>query len=238
MFLPRPLSNTPFFGSGVGRRLVLAAAMLAAVPAAAQEVPRSAVSVGPVAGRPAAEFRDRMGDGYGLGLRSLQRLDARGWLALRIEGGFLLQERQRDEIPTSETGSLELATSNTLVFAGIGPQVGLPRGPVRPYAHAFAGMHYLVTEAAYEGRTREGESFEVVSNFEDQAFAYGGGAGVYVPLRAGRSPLSLDAGVTWRAGGRATYLQQGPYADGAPAHEPVSGRTDRVMVHLGVALGW
>ena len=241
-------SRRGVIGSGSSRLfalLALAALAVLAPPAAAQpgrahEAPRSFLSVGAAAGRPDEEFRDRMGDGYGAGFRSLRRLDRRGWLALRVEGGVLLQERRRDAVPTTDPGTLDLATSNTLVFAGVGPQVGLPRGRVQPYAHLFAGVHYLVTEAAFEGRTDAGEKFEVVSSHEDGTWAYGAGAGVYVPLRAGRSALSLDLGATYRMGGRATYLQQGVYPGpgGGPAHEPVTGRTDLLMLHLGVALAF
>ncbi len=245
------IHRIPIRSFGRRSRLLLALAAVAALsslsaPAAAQEPGRvgdaqhNYLSVGAAAGRPGPEFRATMGDGYGLGFRSLRRLDRHGWLALRIEGGFLLQERRRDAVPTIEQGTLDLATSNTLLFAGVGPQVGLPRGPVQPYAHVFAGVHYLLSEAGYDGRTTGGAPVEVLITHEDGALAFGGGAGVYVPIRRGRSPISLDLGATYRLGGEATYMEQAliPGTDRMPAHRPVTGRTDLLMVHLGIAVAF
>jgi hypothetical protein len=218
---------------------VLAALALFPAPAPAQEpgrigtVQRNYLSIDAFAGRPAGEFRQTLGDGYGMGFRSLRRLNRDGWLALRIEGGFLLQDMRSDPVPSAR--DLRLSTSNTMLFAGVGPQVGLPRGPVQPYAHAFAGVNYLVTEAAFNG-----PGGEILITHEDNAWALGGGAGLYVPVRRGRSPVSLDLGATWRLGGKATLMKQTlvPGTDGMPAHQPITGRTDLLMVHLGLAFAF
>jgi hypothetical protein len=213
-------------------RFALAALLLSAVPAAltAQGLdgdggpPRTLLSVGFTAGRGGGTLDRHVGDGYGGSFRSVRRLDRRGVLGLRMEGGALLQDRRSDSVPGSP--GAEVHTSNTLVFAGAGPQVQLPRGPVRPYAHAFAGLHYLFTRYGTRGPDQQGETVALEESFEDGAWAWGGGAGVYVPVRRG---VMLDAGVTWREGGEATYLIQD--------NGPVRGETDLRLVHLGVTIG-
>ncbi|HEX5870680.1 MAG TPA: hypothetical protein VFY65_09705, partial [Longimicrobium sp.] len=229
-------------GSGLCSASAILLLLALAAPAAAQ---RSAVttelSVGAVAGRPAGDFRETMGDGYGAGLRSVQRLNAAPWLALRLEAGVLLQDLRRDSIPGAAAGGgrVDRATSNTLLFLGVGPQVGVTRGPVRPYAHLFGGVHYLVTDASYEARV-EGQRFDYGGqSFEDATWAAGGGAGVYVPLGRGRRAPRLDLGATYRFGGEATFLTEEivPIGPNVLAGELVSGRTDMLVVHLGLTFG-
>ncbi|HEX6371783.1 MAG TPA: hypothetical protein VF006_22870 [Longimicrobium sp.] len=243
MRTPPPREPAGSFGSGFGRLLCALLLLALAAPAAAQR--RSAVStevsVGAVAARPGGEFRRTMGDGYGASLRSVQRLHALPWLALRMEGGLLLQDLRRDSVPGSagESQRVDQVTSNTLLFVGVGPQVGVTRGPVRPYAHAFAGAHYLVTDAAYEGYVGGGRLEYGGRSFEDAAWSWGGGAGVYVPLGRGRRAVALDLGATYRFGGEATFLTDEIVTIGPNvlAGEMVSGRTDMLVVQLGVAFG-
>jgi hypothetical protein len=213
-------------------RSAVLAALLAAFPASlpAQGLDgdagpsRTLLSVGFTAGRGGGALGRQVGDGMGGSFRSVRRLDGRGVVGLRIEGGALLQDRRSDSIPGSS--GAEVHTSNTLVFAGIGPQVQLPRGPVRPYAHAFAGLHYLFTRYGVRGPSQQGGTVALEEAYEDGAWAWGGGAGVYVPLRRG---VMLDAGVTWREGGEAGYLIQD--------YGPVRGETDLRVAHLGVTIG-
>ena len=65
-------------------------------------------------------------------------------------------------------------------------------------------------------------------------------AGLYVPLRRGASPISLDLGATYRNAGRAAYLREGDIEDlpdGGIAIRPRHSDTDLLSFHLGVAVG-
>ncbi|HEX2210087.1 MAG TPA: outer membrane beta-barrel protein, partial [Longimicrobium sp.] len=249
--IPRSPMCTPhlrvvygYFGSGVCRALSLVMLFALSTPAAAQlrqGVASTELGVGGVAARPSGDFRQTMGDGYGVGLRSVQRLNAARWLGLRMDGGLLLQSLDRDSVPNALDGAnrVDRVTSNTLLYVGLGPQVGVTRGPVRPYAHLFGGVHYLVTESAYETQVGSARLDYGARSFEDAAWSYGGGAGVYVPLGRGRRAASLDLGATWRFGGEATFLKEDVVQIGPDllTGEFISGRTDMLVVYLGLAFG-
>lgn len=208
-------------------RSALLALLLAAAPATlpaqagldAEAAPRNLLSVGLAGSRGGGALGDQLGGSF----RSVRRLEPLGRLGLRVEGGVLLDGREHVDLPGSAGGELRLR--NTLVFAGVGPQVQLPRGPVRPYAHAFGGFHYLFTRADIRGPDADGEAVEITSTYEDFAWAYGAGGGVYVPLKRG---LMLDAGFTWREGGEVMYTS----FENAPMHT----ETDLTVAHLGITV--
>lgn len=232
-----------FFGSGFRRASAVLLLLMAAAPAHGQRrgVASTEISVGAVGARPGGEFRETMGDGYGVALRSVQWLNALPWLGLRLDGGLLLQDMEREGLPTSGEGSddVDLVTSNTLLFLGMGPQVGMTHGAVRPYAHAFGGVHYLVTDAAYQSNVGDRPLEFGGTSFEDMAWAFGGGAGVTVPLGRGRRAAALDLGATYRFGGEATFVRGAVIAVGpnTVAGDLVEGRTDMLVVHLGLTFG-
>ncbi|NIQ54829.1 MAG: hypothetical protein GWN71_16020, partial [Gammaproteobacteria bacterium] len=42
-------------------------------------------------------------------------------------------------------------TSNTILYGGVGPQVMVPTGPVRPYANLGVGFGWFATTSSLEG---------------------------------------------------------------------------------------
>ncbi|HEX5724759.1 MAG TPA: hypothetical protein VFX98_04795 [Longimicrobiaceae bacterium] len=192
---------------------------------------------------PRGEFADHVDDGFGGRLFYAHRLDRDGWLALRIDGGMLNYGHERQRVPLSPTLGgrirVDLTTANNLAFLGVGPQIGVPNGRLRPYAHGFAGVSYLWTQSSLEGTAGE-EPFATTTNFDDATFAWGGGAGVYVPLRRGVSPISLDLGLTYFDAGEAEYLPEGgitDHDDGSITLHPVRSQTDLLSFHLGITVG-
>ena len=70
--------------------------------------------------------------------------------------------------------------------------------------------------------------------------AYGGGAGLYIPVRRGHSPISIDAGLAYRRNGRADYLLEGGIEDnpdGSITLDPIRSDTDLLTFHIGVSVG-
>lgn len=206
-------------------RTVLILALLAAPfalraqqPVSDRAAPLDLLSVGLAASSADGPLGDQLGGSF----RSVRRIDTRGLLGLRVEGGVLLHGGENFSVPG--TGG-EMRLTNTMVFAGVGPQAQLPRGPVRPYAHAFAGLHYLFTRADQGGPDGDGREVEITTTYEDYAWAFGGGGGVYVPVRRG---TMLDAGLTWRDGGEVTFS----------SFEAGFGRTetDLLVAHLGITI--
>lgn len=194
--------------------------------------------------RPQGEFRDFVDQGWGGGVHYIHRLDRDGLLAVRVDASFLNYGHERFRVPLSSTIggriAVDVTTNNNIAFVGVGPQIGAPSGTLRPYVNGFVGVSYIFTESSVEGSRNDYEPFASSTNYDDATFAYGGGAGLYIPVRRGNSPISIDAGLTYRRNGRADYLLEGGIEDnpdGSITLHPVRSDTDLLTFHLGVSIG-
>jgi hypothetical protein len=194
-------------------------------------------------GQPQGEFGERVQHAFGGNVFYLHRLDRDGLLGVRVEGGLLTYGYERQRLPLSSTVGdrimVDLVTTNNIAFVGAGPQIGLPTGAFRPYANGFVGVSYLYTSSSLRGSANY-DSFAETTNFDDATFAYGAGVGVYIPLRHGASPVSLDLGATYRNAGQAAYLREGDIEDrpdGSIVLRPQQSDTDVLDFHIGVAIG-
>jgi hypothetical protein len=207
-------------------------------------LPRSYVGGELAFASPQGEFHDFVDSGFGGGAHYILRLDENGWLGVRVDAGLLNYGHERQRVRLSSTIGdrigVDLNTDNNIAFVGVGPQIGLPTGALRPYVNGFAGVSYIFTESSVRGSS-SGESFASSTNYDDASFAYGGGAGLYVPVsRRGRNPVSIDAGVQYRHNGRADYLVEGGITDnpdGSITLDPIRSQTNLLTFHLGVSVG-
>ena len=193
--------------------------------------------------QPQGEFGRQVQSALGGDLFYVHALDRAGLVGVRVGGGFLNYGYERARMPLSSTVGdrilVDLVTTNNIAFVGVGPQIGLPDGALRPYAHGFAGVSYLYTSSSLRGSS-SGDPFAETTNFDDATFAYGGGAGLYIPLRGGASPISLDLGATYTNAGQAAYLREGDIEDlpdGGIILRPRRSDTDVLSYHIGVAIG-
>ena len=235
--------------------LLAAAAVLLARPLAAQDgddyydhdsnhgLPRSYLGGELTFAQPQGQFSSYVSEGWGGGIHYLLRLDPGGWLGLRADASLVNYGHERQRVLLSPTiggrVTVDLTTNNNIAFVGAGPQVGLPTGVIRPYANGFAGVSYIFTESSVGGSS-SGESFASTTNFDDASFAYGGGAGLYIPVSRRRNPVSVDLGVTYRHNGTAEYLRHGDITDnpdGSITLHPVRSETNLLTFHLGVSVG-
>jgi hypothetical protein len=189
------------------------------------------------------EFSHHVDGGVGFDLAYLHRIDRAGWLALRVDGGVLIYGYETQRVPLSSTIGgrilVDVNTTNSIAFVGFGPQLGVPDGRLTPYANGFIGWSYLWTGSSVRGRWHD-EPFAETTHFSDWTFSYGGGGGLYVPLRRGPAPVSLDLGVRYAKSGRAEYLRVGDIqdnADGSITLFPVESETDLLTFRLGVKVG-
>lgn len=228
------------------RTAFLAAVLLLAATASgsAQEPPpppRAFAGGSLQVAQPVGEFGDHVDTGFGLGGHLLYALAPRSGLGLRVDGGFVNYGSESFATPISPTIggriTVDVTTSNNILLLGAGPQLVLPSGRLRPYAFGTAGIAYFVTESSLRGE-RGGETFANTTNFDDLTFAYGGGAGVYVPVREGRLPISIDVGARFHRNGRARYLREGSIRDepdGEISFTPIASEADLVTFHVGVS---
>lgn len=193
--------------------------------------------------RPQGEFSDYVEQGFGGDVHLLYQPAARGVLGLRLDAGFLTYGHERMRVPLSSTIGgrvlVDVNTSNNIAYVGVGPQIGLPDGRFRPYVGGFVGFTYLYTESSVEGRNDD-HSFARTTNYDDATFSYGGRAGVYVPLRGGASPISLDLGAVYLNNGEAAYLREGDIVDdahGSISFTPSRSDTDLLNFRVGATVG-
>ena len=151
---------------GRGRRepMTLLASMLAfagtfasPAPTAAQEYvaegnrgPGAAVNVSFLGANALGDFGTVVDHGFGLELGGGLPLAADGLLRLRGDLGFLVYGHERIDYCDfgCRVGST-VTTTNSMLFAGIGPELVFGTGNVQPYLHGSAGASWFVTSSSY-----------------------------------------------------------------------------------------
>ena len=194
--------------------------------------------------QPTGELGQNIGTGIGLGAAGLLRLDHAGAVALRLDLGLGGYGSESKRVPLSPTVGgriqVDVTTRNYVFVGGLGPQLTLPYGPIRPYVNAGVGFQVFFTESSIEG-SDDSYDFANTTNQSDATPAFTTGGGVYIPLKHGRVPVLLDLGVTAFMGGRASYLKPGSIEDLPNAQlriTPMESATPFVLMRAGVKIGW
>ena len=182
--------------------------------------------------------------GVGTGLGGLVFLDERGFAAIRVEGSFVVygHESHRTSLsPTVPFVDVDVSTTNSILAMGVGPQVYLGSGPLRPYFFGTAGFSYFITETSVSG-DRYDEPFASTTNFDDFSLALAAGGGLSVSLREGDNPISLDLAALYQHNGLTEYLTDGAenlhaLPRGGWRASPVVSDANLVTYRVGVSLG-
>ena len=193
--------------------------------------------------QPRGEFSDFVDGGFGGHVNYVHQLDRDGWLGIRADAGLIVYGYETQRVPLSPTIGgrilVDLTTSNNLAYVGVGPQIGVPNGTLRPYVNGYAGYSFIWTQSSVSG-TYDDEDFASTTNFDYGGFSYGGGAGLYIPVKRGPSPASIDIGVRYHNNGVAEYLREGDIEDnpdGSITLYPVRSDTDLLTFHIGFSIG-
>ena len=161
---------------------------------------------------PVGEFQDHVNLGGGGGIGGVLYLNDQGTAALRAEGNFVIYGSESSRAPLSPTVpfvDVDVRTTNSILSAGLGPQVYLGSGSFRPYIFGTVGFSYFVTETGVSG-TNYDEEFASTTNFDDFNLALTGGGGLSIGLREDEvSSLSLDLSVSYQHNGLTEYLTGG-----------------------------
>jgi opacity protein-like surface antigen len=204
---------------------------------------RAAAGVGFVVAQPLGEFRDNVSAAFGGEGHVVLRRSRNTVLGLRLEGGFLNYGHERKRVPLSSTFGgriqVDLNTNNNIALFGLGPQLMATAGPVRPYVHGTAGLAYFFTESHVDG-SDDTHSFARTTNHDDAAFAYGGGAGVIIPLPVKRTLVSIDLGARYLDSGKVSYLKEGDIRDnpdGTITLSPSETKASMITYRVGVSVG-
>ena len=204
---------------------------------------RSAFGVSLLALAPKGEFANNVNFAGGFGVEGLLRLDPQGVVALRVELGLLFYGHERYRVPLGGGPlgliSVDVNTTNNIVFGGIGVQVGAPGATVRPYATASVGFSSFFTTSSVEG-SNDSEPFASSTNYQDSGFAWNGGGGLYIPVSVKRRVVNLDIGVRWMDNGKRDYLRDNGitfYNNSVQLH-PVRSEAKGLQIRLGVTLSY
>ena len=184
-----------------------------------------------VMSQPKGEFASNVGRGYGFDLNGLFKLDYRGYLNLRADGGGVQYGRERLDASTGRI-TLDLETTNNIAWGAIGPQIMIPDGPFRPYANAAIALTVFSTTSTLSDPS-SGFQYARSVNANDASHAWIFGGGVLIPF-GGSGAFNL--GAKYYYGGRATYLNRGDITDnpdGTITLNPRNSKTDLVLWQLG-----
>lgn len=221
---------------------------IGAPTAAAQglrEVPpgfRAILGAGGTVLRPVGEFQSHVQWGGGLNLFSVLHPARSFPLGVRLDGAAIVYGHETFAVapsPTLPRVALEGTTSNVIATLGIGPQLTLGRGWLRPYGYGTIGFAYFATTSELRGISG-GESFATTTNFDDLSGSLAWGGGVLLQLSSGRHPALLDLSAQSVHSGPTQYLRKGSLIDlpdGTVALTPIQSRTDMVQFRMGVAVG-
>jgi hypothetical protein len=243
--------------------LLAAAALLMAVPAAARaqddcfdyddcegyygEYPtKNYVGGSFTIARPQGEFGDYVDNGIGGDLHYIRALDDEGMVSLRVDAGLAVYGYESYTVGDEYGYLTNVSTSNNIAWIGVGPQIGVPDGRLRPYVNGYAGYSFIWTtttlDDGYDDYYDDYYYDDDVSITEqdDWSFSYGAGAGLYIPVRRGGNPVSIDLGLRYHNNGEAEYLREGDIVgneDGTVTLYPNRSDTDLLTFHIGVSVG-
>jgi hypothetical protein len=185
--------------------------------------------------QPKGEFANNVPTGYGFAANGQFKLDPKGWLSLRADGGSVRYGHEQIPLGFFNGIELNLNTDNSIEFGAIGLQFQFPDGWLRPYANAsYAGLH-LKTESCVSNPDNLVQD-QCHSNHGDWAAARVFGGGVVIPF--GKSLAALNIGARYHYGAKATYLRQGDIIDnpdGTVTLNVRSSKTDLVLWQIGVS---
>jgi len=204
---------------------------------------RALVGINGFYATPIGDFSERVNHGWGGTIHGTWLLHDSGVIGLRMDAGTMIYGRQRTRecLTMSCLVEADITTSNNLAFVGVGPELVVPAGPIRPYAAGQVGWTFLWTQSEVEGSDNDNRPFASSRNFSDNTFSYGGVGGVLIPFnRGGGNPVSLDLGVRYLRNGRVEYLRKGDIIinpGNPPTFNVQRSRADMVAYHIGITVG-
>lgn len=189
---------------------------------------------------PRGEFGENTGNGFGVGVVGLWRLDPNGIANLRADLGVVTYGSTTRRIDFANTGGLvklDLTTRSNIFSMVAGPQIGGTTGVFSPYMAALGGFSVFWTESSVEGSSNNSnEPFASTTNASDAVLAYGGAAGAILRVYNGARPVRLDFGARYLRHDDVSYLNRERVEDAFRNDRdpiPLRGRADFITYYFG-----
>lgn len=197
--------------------------------------------------QPLDEFRDFVDVSVGANFSGRVLVAPGSPLGLLVNGGFISYGSEREDILISNgfynfPGRLQ--TSSTYGHFGVGPELALRTGAVRPYVGGTVGLGHFGTRSSINARTNDpndSDGWEEVwseSLQGDAVLALTGLGGLRIALGGLRAPLTLDVGVRYVHNGEAEYVAERDIDIDDNANvtvTPTRSRADFVSYSIGVS---
>ena len=140
---------------------------------------------------------------------------------------------------------VDVGTENFMLLFCPGLEIGVNRGPVRPYAEVFGGFTYIATRTRIENHGFSSEAIAESTNFDDFTTNYGFGGGLkfliwhknietkYIEL----SEALIDIKLSYVKGGEAEYLKKGSIgrSGGRVSYATILSNTDLMLLRIGAS---
>ncbi len=193
---------------------------------------------------PVGDFGSHVDLGGGTGFGAVLFLGENRLAGLRAEGGFLIYGTATDWRPFSRTVpevQVRVQTNNSIFTGGLGPQVYLGTGPIRPYIYGTVGFAYFATSTSISGEYQD-EEIASTTNFDDFQLSLTGGGGLSVEVRGGQNPISLDLSASYQHNGLTEYLTGGDAnirttRGGGVLVDPIESDANLMTYRVGVSVG-
>jgi hypothetical protein len=229
------------------QRQWLLVAFIAAFPCAAQgqyrPQPRFVLGFNGILARPVGEFQQFVNWGGGFGTNGVINFDEGRHIGLRLDGSFVIYGHERYSTvlsPTIRRVWVDVNTDNFIFQFGVGPQITLGNGPVRPYLYGTVGFSYFATVSSVSG-TADFDNHFSSTNFDHFTGALAGGAGLQFRLSRGRHPVAIDMSVQSTYNGEAEYLTRGDIVenpDGSITLYTIRSQANLVTFKTGITIGF
>lgn len=142
--------------------------------------------------------------GGGLGGLLYVREHRLATLALRAEGSVAYGSRtfRNPGLFNSDAVGFVGRTNHSVFSGGVGPQVLLGSGRIKPYFFGTIGFSYFATSSEVSQKMYDGVPIKSSTDHGDYRLALAGGGGLSIEIRGGRNPLGLDLSASYRRNGR------------------------------------
>ncbi len=168
-------------------------------------------------------------------------------ILIGVDLGFLNYGSSTRQEPFSTTipdVTVDVKTSNDIFLfhplLRIQPNIGI----IRPYIEGLIGLKYLTTTTEIQNQGKGGEEVASSTNKSDNAFSYGGGAGLMIRIvdkkEEDKNPneIMLEFGARYLFGNEAEYLKEGSIrrVNGAVVYDVQKSTTDLLNVYIGLQI--